>query len=234
MSLIRQIIMLAAITPFAMSCKENGNIHLKASPQNNSESHKRRSSMNHPAITSQYDNADIARIPTEVEMNREQIEYIEKILRSVRSVIDGSSTLEAEEKEILGEGEFFWPKDPKKPAMLSKSYISSNFRMQGIYLKFSRESAETPWSKAGISLTPRNYPMGVFIFSMPEGFFQEFKLTNVERQERLNERLVDITVFTFESKDNKNISMIFEARSDIVSITDKYPRNFHLLWVEQK
>lgn len=86
-----------------------------------------------------------------VNMTAEQRTYLLDIIGAVRRVIEGMASLEAEEKSVLGEGRYFWPKNPKAPVRVAKSYLADNFRLKEIALLFERTSDAAAWSTAGLS-----------------------------------------------------------------------------------
>lgn len=182
---------------------------------------------------SKYDKINVMEIPAIVEMNDEQRLYLMELVSSIRSVIAGSSTLEVEEQEILGKGDFHWPKDPKKPVMVSKFYPVNNFKIRRINITIDRQSSSTQWNKAGISITPPNFPIGVFSMKLPERFFDDYILKHAFIENRPNENIENPVIFIFILKNNKNMFLTIEARSDVASLTDAYPKSFHLLWLEK-
>lgn len=228
---IRNIIFITSLA-LIISCKKDFYSPVPQKPDGINE--PTRTDMIKAPISSTYDDKNILEIPSIVEMNEEQRTYLMDIVSSVRSVIDGSSTLESEEAKILGDGEFFWPKDPNEPVMRSKSYPLKNFRTRGIALKLSREDRSKPWDKAGISVTPRNFPIGVFSMNLPERFFHDYVLVNSHQEERPNDRIKNPLIFIFSDKNDQRIFMKLEVRNDVSSLADAYPRSFHLLWIERK
>lgn len=190
--------------------------------------------MTQKPIISKYDDKDVLEIPSIVDMSEEERSYLMKLVSSVRSVIDTNSKLEIEESEILGEGNFFWPKDPQAPVMRSKFYHEKNFRMRGIQINMSREDSSGTWNKAWISVTPRNFPIGVFSMNIPEQFFEDYILVRSEQEKRPEYRIEDPIIFVFALKSDRRVSMRLEARSDVANIADAYPKSFHLLLFERK
>lgn len=83
--------------------------------------------MTQKPIINKYIDKDILELPSIVELNDEEKSYLMGLVSSVHRVIDASSSLEIEESEILGEGNFFWPKDPQAPVMRSKFLSRKKF-----------------------------------------------------------------------------------------------------------
>lgn len=190
--------------------------------------------MTQTPLNNKYDDKEILEIPAIVDMNEEERSYLITLVSSVRSVIDESSRLEIEESRILGEGNFFWPKDPQAPVMRSKFYHEKNFRMRGIQINMSRKDSSKTWNKVWISATPRNFPIGVFSMNLPEQFFDDYVLVRSEQENRPEYRIKDPLIFVFALKGDKKISMKLEARSDVASVDDAYPKSFHLLSLERE
>ncbi|WP_137172677.1 hypothetical protein [Massilia sp. HP4] len=190
--------------------------------------------MNQISIPNKYDDKNILEIPSIVEMNDDQRSYLIKLLSSIRSVIDTSSTLEIEESKILGEGDFFWPKDPQKPVMRSKFYSAENFQIRGTRLQISREDISQTWNKAGISVTPQNFPIGVFSMNLPEQFYNDYVLVHSEQENRPEHGIKDPIVFVFAHRTDKKFFMKLEARRDVANVADAFPKSFHALWFERK
>jgi hypothetical protein len=168
-------------------------------------------------------------MPIIVELTDEQRAYAIEVLSAVTKVIEGATDLNVEEEKILGEGQFFWPKDPTKPVKLAKSYFGENFRMGGISLRFERASEHSPWAKAGLAIHPRNFPLGVFSMHLPPSVFDNFRLTKVTREQRPDESIRDPIVFYFEHKRVRGLTLKVESREDVVHVDDTYPSSFHAI-----
>lgn len=203
-------LLLLAVIPFIMSCNKESS---SPTTQKLTEiDQDLRTGMAQIPITNKYDDENILEIPSIVEMNEDQKSYLMKLLSSIRSVIDNSSTLEIEESKILGEGNFFWPKDPQKPVMRSKFFPSKNFQIRGIRLNISRENNSQIWNKAVISVTPRNFPVGVYSMNLSEKFFDDYTLVHSKQENRPEYQIKDPIVFVFVLKNDKRFLMKLEAR----------------------
>ncbi|MGF6182127.1 hypothetical protein ABIB42_003157 [Massilia sp. UYP32] len=231
MILMRYLFLLAAI-PIIISCKKESSSQISQSLTEIDK--KTRAGMTQKPIINKYEDKDILELPSIVELNEEERSYLMGLVSSVHRVIDASSNLETEESEILGEGNFFWPKDPQAPVMRSKFYHEKNFRMRGIHINISREDNAKKWNKAWISATPRNFPIGVFSMNLPAQFFDDYVLLRSEQEHRPEYRIKDPLIFVFALKNNRKISMKLEARSDVASVADAYPKSFHLLVLERE
>lgn len=182
-----------------------------------------------PPITVPHEDVDSWRIPTIVTFNDEQRLYVSEVLAAMVRIMAESSTLEVEEERILGLGKFRWPKNPNEPVMILKSYPGENFRMRGITASFRRISENAPWSKAGLTVHPRNFPDGVYAMGLPSALFDGFALRKVVQEDRKEERIKNPIVFYLEHKKIANFTLKVEARADVASIENSFPPTFHAI-----
>ncbi len=180
-----------------------------------------------------YDHAEIWEIPPIVRLTDEQSYYVGELFFAVRRVIEGGASLEAEEVQILGQGEFFWPKDPGQPVLISRSYAPTNFRVPGINVRFERNHQDEPWKTVQMAVRPRNFPEGVYDMHLPPAFFADFLLKRVAKEQRPDERLDNPVVFYFEHRRRPDITLQVEARSDVAAMVDPYPSSFHALQISR-
>jgi hypothetical protein len=185
--------------------------------------------MNMPKIIGPYDLHDVNTMPLIVPMTNEQKLYLISVVDAVLRVITKKTALEQEET-LFGKGEFFWPKDPQKPIKVSKSYDYENFRIKGLSLGFNRIDQNSVWSGAGITINPRNYPDGVYSMDLPASVFADFTLDKSFTEDRPEESIKRVNIFQFHLKSSQlNVKLQFEAREDVSSLQDKYPKSFHSL-----
>lgn len=182
-----------------------------------------------PRIVAPHEGVDSLRIPAIVQFSDEQRIYVSEIVAALMRVMAEVSTLEAEEEKILGVGKFRWPKNPNEPIKTLKSYLGENFRMAGITASFQRDSEDAPWSKAGLTVHPRNFPAGVYSMRLPATLFDDFKLEKVVRENREEERIKMPVVFYFSHKKITNFALKIESRSDVTGVDDSFPPSFHAI-----
>ena len=182
-----------------------------------------------PRIITPFDNVESWKIPTVVPFNDEQRVYFTEIVCAVMRVMAKETPLEIEEERIIGPGRFRWPKNPAEPIKTVKSYFGENFRMLGVSGSFSRHSENDPWSKVGLSVHPRNFPVGVYSMKFPKEIFKNFRLLKVVQEARPTERIKKPIVFYFEHRAIESLSLKIEARDDVASVQDLYPSSFHAL-----
>jgi hypothetical protein len=176
-----------------------------------------------------YDEADVTDMPSVVGLTEAQRSYLVKIFRAVVGIIEGKTQLEVEEDRLLGTGQFFWPKDPARPAKLAKSYFGKNFRMQGVALRFEKKSEGSPWIKAGLSVHPANFPIGVYAMNFPRQVFDDFLFLKAVPELRPDESVKKPIVFHFSHRKLPGVKLKVESREDVASAADHYPSSFHAL-----
>jgi hypothetical protein len=162
-------------------------------------------------------------------MTDEQRNYVIELLSATKRVIEGTTTLETEEKNTFGEGQFFWPKDPQAPVKLLKTFLPENFRMKGIALSFSRVANGSSWTRASLSIYPINFPGEIYQINLPKETFSDYQAVKSERSIRPDESLKHVNVFQYLNKHNKRIVMTIEASEDVSSLNDIYPSSFHAI-----
>jgi hypothetical protein len=188
-------------------------------------------------LTTPYDAMDVREMPSVVPASPEQSQYVVSLAKSVIGVLLQKSTLDDEERAAFGKGEFFWPKDPKKPIRTSKSYDSSNFRINFVTLSFARQSEDTPWTGAALSINPKAFPRSSYKFVIPTEFFAGMTLVRAYSEERAANgsspaRKVNIFEYSLVDKDIR-LSLQFEARADLTDLKEPRPSTFDLLKVKR-
>jgi hypothetical protein len=168
-------------------------------------------------------------MPAIIPMPRKQALYIISIVNAMRRVIEKKTTLTREEA-LFGEGEFFFPKDRKKPIKASKSYWSENFRLRSITVGFRRKHEGSDWHSAGLRVEPLNFPTGIYSMDFSPDFLNEFILERSYSEKRKEQSIEQVNVFEFRHKDLSNkIKLHFESRQDVSDLEDGYPKSFHAL-----
>lgn len=182
-----------------------------------------------PLIPNPYEDMDLWKMPAVVPLSEKQTLYLSEVILGMERVIAGSSPLEVEEQRIFGAGQFFWPKDPNAPIRASKSYYGRNFRIAGMAARFQRKSEAEPWSKAGLTVRPSNFPDGVYMMQLPSSVFEDFTLQKVTQENRKGEEVKNTLLFYFEHKKIKQFSLKVEVRDDVENIQNHFPSSFHAL-----
>lgn len=197
-------------------------------PSNQNEATK----MNAPKLSNQFETMDPLELPLKVPMSPEQVAYLKSIVDKMHEVINEERTL-LEADPFFGKGEFFWPKDPRKPTHTSLSFEEENFGFKSISLGFTRENSDGPWRSAVLFVQPMNYPIGVFEMELSPSFFSSLTLQRSYVEKREHESITEVNVFEFRSnKSGKKTAWKFEARPDVSNLADKYPRSFHALTIK--
>lgn len=180
-------------------------------------------------IVTAYENAESWKIPAVIPLNDIQRSYVSEVFRALTEVIIDASSLPVHEKRILGCGQFYWPKNPDEPVMVSKSYFGGHFRMAGIAARLKRNSESAPWTEASLTVHPRNFPRGVYDMKLPAEVFRDFDLKEIREEDRGNERMKKAIVFYFEHKRIKKFVLRVDAREDVASARDSFPSSFYAI-----
>ncbi|MEJ7806305.1 MAG: hypothetical protein WKG03_10350, partial [Telluria sp.] len=171
-------------------------------------------------ITDPNGSLDVEAIPPISKLNEEQRHYVVEMLGAIQRVVDGTSTLEDEEKLILGEGQFFWPKNPSAPVKVLKSFSPENFRMRGISLSFNRASEGARWTTANFSVQPINFPDGIYKMDLPKEVFKGYRLVKVEPGPPSDGNVMRINLFHFVSIIDQKSVLTVVASADVSSLQD--------------
>ncbi|HEY0491479.1 MAG TPA: hypothetical protein VGD30_18360 [Telluria sp.] len=184
----------------------------------------------HPRVSTNFDKMDPRELPTIVPIPAEQREHLALITQTMRQVIENKRSLE-ESDSVFGAGKFSWPKNRSEPIKTALWFGVENFRFRSISVTFNRKTSKSSWESAVLSVHPRNFPTGVYSMSLPKTFFANLVSTATFPQRRENESVTDVNVFEFSLQSNANIKFRFEARPDVSSVSEKYPRSFHALTI---
>lgn len=167
-------------------------------------------------------------LPAQVPFTDEQRLYLAEVTQAVLRVISKRTTLEKEEA-LFGEGHYHWP---KAPGPIKFRYYYKKPRYQGFGLSFERLADDQIWFTGSFGFTPKNFPRGVYLMDLPASFFAGFTLEKVFAENRPDESIKRVNIFKFRlNEGNQNIQLQFEAREDVSSLQDKFPKSFHLLKV---
>lgn len=190
--------------------------------------------MNSPHNSNLYRDVNPKDMPTLITTSNEENEYILFIVTSAIEVIEGKRNLSENDKNF-GQGKYFWPKDPSKPIKTRISYPSENFRINKIFLNFSRKTQNTPWCRAELLLAPKNFPVGAFKMELKEKFFENLIFQDAKHEVRANEQVSEVNVFHYLVKyDLSEIDIKLEARIDLSDIKKRHPSSFHKLILEKR
>lgn len=222
---VRLLGSLLALLALQIGCKGEAGQAYQAGSNSNTQLGK--IMREHTKITTSYDNTENEDLPGVIPFSDDQRKYVIEMLSAMLRVIEGTSDLGSEENMIFGDGKFFWPKDPAKPIKTSRYYLEENFRLSGITLSFERKDANSRWQRVDLAIEPRNFPIGVYDMGLPASVFRDFQLIRSAQETRPNESIHKPVVFYFSHKAIPDLTIKVEARSDLTSVDDPYPRTFH-------
>jgi hypothetical protein len=177
-------------------------------------------------INSPYNRVEIEDMPSEIELTDEEKKYLVNIFLSLNNIITENSRLENEERRILGEGKYFWPKNPETPTRLIKSYNPGNFRMTGIALTVKRKSKDSTWDTIQLTAFPRNFPHGAYLLSFHDEILKYYDAKKTVSETRINEQIESPTVYYFANKKNPGIIMKIYSQDKAPS---NLPRRFYAI-----
>ena len=184
--------------------------------------------MNTEKFQDEFSKRAVHDLPPISPLTQEQTEYLRKVVSAMERVIGGATELRDE--SIFGVGEFFWPKDPKKPVRIKEFFKSDNFKLTGIEVGFSRTTENSKWTSSSLAFEPRNFPKGAYSITQPNEFFENFTLLNSFAEERPMEAVKHVNVFVYSSKDRaKKLTLRIETKADTTKLSDKFPSSFHFL-----
>lgn len=152
-----------------------------------------------------------------------QIQVIASTINAMSRVITNESTLE-QEKNIIGEIEYAYPKDSKK------TITSAFFRIASIGHSgsFRRLSDKHPWHECDLIIARMQEP---YIMGLTKYFFiNELGLTFEKSffEKREHTQIPEYHVFYFHKKvGDVTLQYIFDTRPDASSLKDGYPKAFH-------
>lgn len=193
--------------------------------------------MNESKLVTQYDSLDVLAMPSVVPATAEQNLYVALLVSSVVEVLLEKTSMEDAELRLFGKGEFFWPKDPKKPLLTSKSYSTNNFRINFVSLSFARLSENAPWSGASLSVTPKAFPKSAFRFDLSEKVFASMKFERASTEDReANGSTPARRVHIFEYSMNERgikLNLHFETRDDLASLDAPYLTTFDVVKIKR-
>jgi hypothetical protein len=210
-----------------VGCENNSTLHERVAE--NAKTQPDQPMSKQEKIATSYDNVDNEDLPAVIPFNDEQRKYMIALLSAVLRVINGTSDLHSEEIKILGEGKYFWPKDPKKPVRALRYYTDENFLVHGITLSFERQDERASWQAAGLALQPRNFPHGVYDIGLPQSFFDEFQLIKTAQETREGESIPRPIVFYFSHKTIRGLTLKVQARPDLTSVNARFPSSFYVI-----
>jgi hypothetical protein len=165
---------------------------------------------------------------TVVPFTEEQTQQMNMVTRAIVRVISKQNSL-SEEESLFGEGKDHWPKAPG-PILLR--YYTKKLPDSNLSIEFERINDKEVWSSGAVGFRPKNFPRGVYRMDLPSTFFSDFVLEKAYAEDQPKRSIKRINIFQFRSqKGTANVQLQFEAREDVSSLQDKYPKSFHFLKV---
>ena len=157
------------------------------------------------------------------ELSLGHLKTIAKVINAMSRVIGRESTID-QEKEILKEVEYTFPKDPKKTITSASFWISSINHGGG----FRRLNDKLPWNTSNFLIAEEQepYTMGLTRYFFTRELGLEFDKAVLEKHNDMP--IPAYHVFYFYKKiDNANLQYVFVTRPDASHLKDGYPKSFH-------
>jgi hypothetical protein len=160
-------------------------------------------------------------------LDQKQRSHILSIVSAMERVIKNQTTVEHEEKTLLGEGLYYWPKDPTHPIMLVRYYQQENFDVRWMALSFTRRARNSPWARANLTIYPSSFPLQIYDLQISADFFTHYTFERVALEIRPHQRIETPRVFYFVHKTLPHVRMRIETSPDATSPDSKYPSAFY-------
>jgi hypothetical protein len=166
----------------------------------------------------------------QIPISGQSREALTPLVRAMVRVIAKQSPLEGE-GAILGVGTDHVPKSDG-PVVLR--YYRTEVGLDSVEVRFERQDGNTIWSVASFTIRPLNFPRGVYAMGLPSTFFDGLGFEARFGDERPKESVKRVNVFRYRANDRGvKVQLDFEARADVASLEDQYPRSFHRLTVRR-
>lgn len=163
-------------------------------------------------------------LPSQVSFSNEQKKYLFLAINSTIKIISGEAMLKDEE-HLFGQGKYIFPKNP---GPIQYRYFPETPYI-GFGISFERRTEKEIWLSATLGFHPENFPTGVYLMNLSKDFYENLILENSQFEERPEESIEKVNIFRYHLKENKNIKLLFEAREDVSSLKDNYPKSFHII-----
>ena len=170
---------------------------------------------------------DTAAMPATVAMPDAGRDQLAHLFAQVGAVLADKSPL-SENDAIFGAGKFFWPKDPRRPAMTMISYAPERADLHKVFLAFKRDSSRGPWTSAEIVVLPRGFPLTAYRMDLPRSFFAGFRLDKRYVRHAPDEEVSIVNVFEYSRRTGHGAPrLLVEARPDVSGTDSEFPGSFH-------
>jgi hypothetical protein len=162
-----------------------------------------------------------------IVLDATQRSYFLSIVSSIERVIGKQTSLDQEEATLLGEGLYYWPKDPTHPVKLSRYYPQENFNLRWLSLSFRRPASTSPWSEAHLTVHPSSFPLQVYDLQVSSDFYKNYNFERAALESRPHRRIEEPRVFYFVHKKLPHVRMRIETSPNVTSADSKYPSAFY-------
>lgn len=178
--------------------------------------------LEHTPFDADDDDVDISALPKLTVLNGSEVDYFLRIVISADNILLKKSTLDSE-TNLLGQGNFFWPKNPAKPTELIKLY--RDFQIHGMWMRFERVSKSQSWTKASLIITPRNFPDGCYQIKLGQSFWSNLNLKDISVREYAEQNPRKIRIYRYVLANNSKIQYEFFEDAELNQAND-FPDKF--------
>jgi hypothetical protein len=165
-----------------------------------------------------------------IDLNTSQQQHFLNAVHSATRLLQNTSSLEMEEK-ILGNGEFFWPKDPRKPDQIIRFYRT--FDIDGMWLQLKRTEKTLPWTVAIIFATPPNYPYETYQFNLSEQFLAELSFIETKLIEEPDQFPKKVQTYVSLLKSDETVKYEFSQNFNSGLLNERFPKSFFALKIQK-
>jgi hypothetical protein len=204
---------------------------------NASNQHKESSMSTQSLLAGPLDALDVQQMPVVVPVSDAQTAYVVRVVASLLGVVSGTRKLEEAERELLGQGEFFVPKDRTKPHGVVRLYPQQNFAMSFVSASLTRRHANAAWSAASLTVQPKNAPIGLYQLGLPGTLFEKLRRVSVLLEDRPANGKAPahrVRVFIYSSLEGEaEVQLTIECREDACSGEAPFPTTFQSLKISR-
>jgi hypothetical protein len=153
-------------------------------------------------------------------------EHLYAVVPAMLRVVS-KQTILPQEENLLGNGT---DHIPKGPGPVTLRYYDKKIGSDNLSASFKRRDEKSIWHESEITVGPGSYPRSVYLMNLSAGSFENYVLEKSFVEDRPSGSVKRVNVFQFRLKNSsQNIHLQFEAREDVSSLQDKYPKSFHFL-----
>jgi hypothetical protein len=161
-------------------------------------------------------------------LNTEQQKQLQRtmIARAI-TILTGQITLDVENDPVFGKGEYFWPKDPKKPIKAFAYFKKTTY--PNVRIDFKRQDENASWTYAGLffggtTLQKSDGQLSSLYFSqLGLTFDSAYRKPDINAPDDSNQ---GSNHFVFRLQSDPRIAVEFGGDQHLSDLSDKFPKMF--------